>query len=107
MKIYTIGVGADRATARKLGLWGGRFGHELDEATLREVAKKTGGRYFRARDTAELRNIYALLDKLEVIERAPELFRTKTALYPWPLATALLMTALLLLLRSSGRRFTI
>ncbi len=106
MKIYTIGIGSDAATARKLGFWGAGLGREFDEETLREVAKKTGGRYFRARDTAELRQIYALLDKLEVIERAPELFRTKTALYPWPLTASLLVAVLLLLLRYfSGRRF--
>ena len=105
MKIYTIGIGTDLAGARKLGIWRHRFGRELDEATLRKVAKETGGRYFRARDTAELRKIYALLDELEVIDRTPELFRTKTALYPWPLTASLLVAAVLLLLRYfSGRR---
>ena len=99
MKIYTIGIGSDRATARKLGIWRGSFGNELDEATLRTVAKKTNGRYFRAKDTAELRKIYALLDELEVIERTPELFQTQKALYPWPLTAALLVAALLLLFR--------
>ncbi len=101
MKIYTIGIGADRAAARKMGLFGARS--DLDEKTLRAIAKKTGGRYFRARDTNELKKIYALLDQLEVIERDPELFQTRTALYPWPLTAALLMAVLLLLLRS-GRR---
>ena len=104
MKIYTIGVGADRATAIRMGLFGG--GTDLDEKTLRAIAKKTGGRYFRAKDTNELRKIYALLDQLEIIERDPEMFQTRTALYPWPLATALLIAVLLLLLRS-GRLFSL
>ncbi len=103
MKIYTIGVGADRATAMRMGLFGAAA--DLDEKTLRAVAKKTGGRYFRAKDTNELRKIYALLDQLEVIERDPEMFQTRTALYPWPLSAALLIAVLLLLLRS-GRLFS-
>ena len=103
MKIYTIGIGADRATARRMGLSGRRS--DLDEKTLRAIAKKTGGRYFRAKDTNELKKIYALLDQLEVIERDPELFQTRTALYPWPLTGALLLATTLLLLRS-GRRLS-
>ena len=102
MKIYTIGIGADRATARRMGLFGRRS--DLDEKTLRTISKKTGGRYFRAKDTNELKKIYALLDQLEVIERDPELFQTRTALYPWPLTAALLLaTALLLLGCGRGR----
>ena len=103
MKIYTIGIGADRASAQAMGLFGHRSG--LDEKTLQSIAHKTGGRYFRAHDTNELKKIYALLDQLEVIERAPELFQTRTALYPWPLAAALLI-AILLLLARSGRRLS-
>ena len=98
MKIYTIGIGADRATARALGLF--RQRSDLDEKTLRTIATKTGGRYFRAKDTNELKKIYALLDRLEVIERDPELFQTRTSLYPWPLMAALLIALAVLLLRS-------
>ncbi len=101
MKIYTIGIGADHTTARVRSLFGRRA--DLDERTLRAIAKKTGGRYFRARDTNELKKIYVLLDQLEAIERDAELFQTRTALYPWPLAAALLMAAALLLLRSRRR----
>ncbi len=98
MKIYTIGIGADRATARAMGLFGSRS--DLDEKTLRTIAERTDGRYFRAKDTNELKKIYALLDRLEVIEREPELLQVRTALYPWPLAAALLLATALLLLRS-------
>lgn len=101
MKIYTIGIGADAATARRMGLFFRRS--DLDEKTLREVAKRTEGRYFRARDTNELQEIYDLLNQLEVIERDPELFQTRTALYPWPLGAALLIAVLLLLLRVGPR----
>ena len=97
MKIYTIGIGAD---AEMLGHFGMFFGRSrLDEGTLKAIAEKTGGRYFRARNTPELAEIYRILDQLEVIERDPEVFRTRRALYPWPLAAALLVATALLLLR--------
>ena len=54
IRIYTIGVGADSMTLP--GLFGSSFGQrqvnpsaELDEAGLQEIARLTGGEYFRAR----------------------------------------------------------
>ena len=41
---------------------------DVDEDTLREIAKRTGGRFFRATDSAALAEIYAAIDRLE---RAP------------------------------------
>ena len=38
---------------------------DLDEDTLREIATKTGGRYFRATDTEALKNIYKQIDEME------------------------------------------
>lgn len=99
MKIYTIGIGAH---AR-----GGFFiqrAPELDEATLRMVAHETGGRYFRATNTGELQQIYALLDKLELIEREQKTVRLQTELYPWPLAMAGLIALCLLFIHGLQRR---
>jgi len=41
---------------------------DVDEGTLREIARRTGGRYFRAVDSDALAGIYAAIDRLE---RAP------------------------------------
>lgn len=41
---------------------------DVDEGVLREIAGRTGGRYFRAVDTEGLAGIYAAIDRLE---RAP------------------------------------
>jgi len=41
---------------------------DVDETSLRAIADRTGGRYFRATDTGALEGIYALIDRLE---RAP------------------------------------
>lgn len=89
MIIYTIGIGADALTVRSLfGLRQINPSADLDEETLRAVAEQTGGRYFRARDTEELAEIYAILDELEPAESDQEGYRPITELFFWPLAAA-------------------
>ena len=104
LKIYTIGVGADEMIVRSF--FGNRKVNpsaDLDEDTLTGIAKKTGGLYFRARDTEELEKIYQILDKLEPIERDTKRFRPRLALYYWPLSLAFIVSAVLLGLKQSGR----
>ena len=109
LKIYTVGVGADEVVVP--GLFGSRFGQrrinpsaDLDEATLEKIAALTGGQYFRARNTDELRRIYELLDDLEPVEADPEVFRPIKSLFYWPLALVLLVSVLLAL-RAIGLDF--
>ena len=59
------------------------------------IADKTGGRYFRARDTQELEKIYQVLDQLEPVEKEHLLYRPYVELYFWPLGLALLCGAVL------------
>ena len=107
LKIYTIGIGADASIMRSL--FGSRRynpARELDEKTLQAIAARTGGRYFRARDTDELRQIYRLLDELEPVEKDAQRFRPQTALYYWPLALALiLMLGAVFLRQRPGRGY--
>ncbi|PNU19919.1 BatB protein [Geothermobacter hydrogeniphilus] len=99
LKIYTIGIGADRMEVR-------RFifrqtvnpSADLDEKTLNAIAEKTGGRYFRARDTRQLQEIYAAIDELEPVVRDHDVFRPISELYVWPLGAAFLGGLLVLLL---------
>jgi len=102
IKIYTIGVGAEEMRMPSIfGSLGGRVTNpsaDLDEDTLTQVAQATGGRYFRARDTSALQQIYALIDELEPIEQNPETYRPTQALYFWPLGGSILCFALLLLM---------
>jgi Ca-activated chloride channel family protein len=81
MKIYTIGFGSNR-------IFGGA---EFDERVLDEIAKKTGGRYFRAKNTAELAKIYELVDQLEPVEDDARQFRPIIQLGHWPLLAACLV----------------
>jgi Ca-activated chloride channel family protein len=92
LKIYTIGIGADEMMVRSF--FGNRKVNpsaDLDEGTLVKIAESTGGRYFRARNTDELNNIYMLLDKLEPVEQAKQYYRPHSELFYGPLALALLL----------------
>ena len=103
LTIYSIGIGAETVVVRDLfGTRRVNPSRDLDEAMLREIAETTGGRYFRARDTAELRGIYDALDALEPVEREGQRFRPRTAVFTWPLAFALL-AGTLILIRRYGR----
>lgn len=100
IKIYTIGMGAEEMI--QPGLFGSSFGArkvnpsaDLDEETLQAMATRTGGRYFRAKNTQELNKIYTLLDKLEPVDQSEETFRPSKALYPWPLGLAFIITLLM------------
>lgn len=100
LKIYTIGIGADEMYVRSF--FGARKVNpsaDLDEKTLTAIAEKTGGRYFRARNTEELNQIYQLLDQLEPIEKQKQYFRPRTELFMWPLGAALLCAALIYLVK--------
>jgi Ca-activated chloride channel family protein len=104
LTIYTIGIGADEMLVRSLfGTRRVNPSAELDEETLRAIAETTGGRYFRARDTRELDDIYRLLDRLEPIEQDPESFRPVTALFQWPLGAALILAGGLALIQIRDR----
>lgn len=92
MVIYTIGIGADELTVRSLfGVRQINPSADLDEDTLRSIAETTGGRYFRARDTAEMAEIYSILDALEPAESDEAGFRPVTELFHWPLGLALVL----------------
>lgn len=104
LKIYTIGVGADEVLVRDLfGLRRINPSVELDEEALKSIAAATGGRYFRARDTEELQEIYRLLDRLEPAAGDPRRFRPRQVLFYIPLSLALLAAAVVLALKLNGR----
>ncbi|HEX7119737.1 MAG TPA: VWA domain-containing protein [Longimicrobiales bacterium] len=71
IKIYTIGVGSDGVAPMPVarGLLGGyqyaQLPVHIDEDLLREIARLTNGRYFRATNEAALDSIYRQIDELE------------------------------------------
>lgn len=70
IKVYTIGVGTDGEAPFPTGRGIGGFRYEvlpvkIDEGLLREIADKTGGKYFRARDSEGLARVFNQIDALE------------------------------------------
>jgi len=65
IKIYTIGVGTEGKALFNMN--GRPFWTEthIDEESLKEVAKITGGTYYRAKNERELQGIYDEINKLE------------------------------------------
>jgi len=95
--IYSIGIGAD--VMLQQSIFGTRKvnpSSDLDEKSLKNMADKTNGHYFRARSSADLAKIYELLDTLEPVEQDQKQMRPLTALYYWPLGTALALCLLYL-----------
>ncbi|THB74845.1 MAG: VWA domain-containing protein [Gammaproteobacteria bacterium] len=97
LKIYTIGIGADEAYRRTFFGMRQKYNPSagLDEKTLKQIAADTGARYFRARSTKELEEIYHDIDKLEPVVGEGEVFRPVTELYYIPLVIAYLLTLVL------------
>ena len=97
LRIYTIGIGAEQLEVSSLV--GGRRrinpSADLDEDTLTEIARLTGGRYFRATDTASLQDIYKLVDELEPVEEPESGFRPVKSYYYYPLGFAVALVALM------------
>lgn len=91
VRVHTIAFGGD-GSASLFGLslpGGGR--EDIDEAGLQDIARTTGGRAFRARDTASLADAYAEIDRLEPVRRAGRAVRPRVEQYAWPLAIAFVL----------------
>lgn len=105
VRIYTIGIGAD--AMRVSTLFGTQVVNpsaDLDVKLLTEMAEKTGGKFFRARNGDELAGIYRELDQLEPIADSKETLRPVDEWFVFPLATVLLIGALMSLSGWSARR---
>ncbi len=88
VKVYTIGVGR-RGMAPMPQFFGGRrVGTQMqpvdiDEDTLQKISEKTGGKYYRADNTARFQAIYAEIDKLEKTEKDVKKYARHRELFPW------------------------
>jgi len=88
IKVYTVGAGTRGvAPYPARDLFGNKVYRpmqvDIDEDTLKKIASTTHARYFRATDTASLRQIYQEIDRSEKTPfEAPE-FLDYHELYPW------------------------
>jgi Ca-activated chloride channel homolog len=87
--VHTIGFGGEGGATSVFGFRLPGGGEEIDEATLQAIAETTGGRFFRARDTASLAGIYAEIDRIEPVRQPGRAFRPRIERYPLPLAAGL------------------
>lgn len=69
VRVYTIGVGsqgtAPYPVQTPFGIQYQNMQVEIDEALLKEISAKTGGKYFRATDNNKLIEVYSEIDKME------------------------------------------
>jgi Ca-activated chloride channel homolog len=99
IKIYAIGVGTEGVAPVPVGrgVFGLRYENrpvEIDDQLLTEIAQRTGGRYFRARDAAALSRITEDIDRLERTPVRTRVYTRYSELYRWPLALAVLAMVL-------------
>ncbi len=69
IRIYTIGIGSETyaniPVQTPFGTEYQKVKVEIDEATLKQIADITGGKYFRATNNKKLADIYKQIDRLE------------------------------------------
>lgn len=91
VKVYTVGIGS---TAKLVQDFFGTIqvnpSLDLDEETLRKIANETGGKYFRAKTTEDLAEIYEMINQLEPIDQNETFIRPRKELFYLPLILGML-----------------
>jgi len=96
IKVYTIGAGTrGLAPYPTRDLFGNKIYQpikvDIDEDTLKSIAQKTGGTYFRATDTASLEQIYGEINRMEKTTFTAPRYLDYQELYPWLAIPALIL----------------
>jgi Ca-activated chloride channel family protein len=105
VKIYAIGMGKPGQVPVPVDTLFGRqvqmIDSELNEPMLQNIAETTGALYFRAADTAGLRQIYAQINQLEKSQVEVQVLTRYQELAGWVLLPALVLMLLELVLRQT------
>lgn len=109
VKVYTIGAGTNGVAPIRVDRGDGRtelrqINVSIDETTLRRIADKTGGQYFRAEDLAGLSRIYKQIDKLERTTIEEERFSEYHQFYGYFVGAGMVLVVLAFLLRGTVLR---
>lgn len=88
LKVYTIGAGAKGLAPYPVTDFFGnkvyqRILVDIDEDTLKQIAKTTGGMYFRATDTESLKEIYKEIDQMEKTKAEIKIYMEYKELFPY------------------------
>lgn len=93
--VHTIAIGDPTAAGEQA----------LDEKTLENIARITGGGYFHANDRQELEAIYDHLDQINPRQVETRSYRPLTELYFWPLAAGMLISMLYIMVLEVRLRY--
>jgi Ca-activated chloride channel homolog len=90
VKVYTIGVSKNGMAPMPVGKnpFTGQTVYQnepvdVDETTLKEIAKETGGKYYRADNAEKFREIYSEINRLEKTREIINKFEQYKELFPW------------------------
>ena len=89
IKIYTISAGTNESVTYIPNR--GYIRNEIDEETLKAIARQTNGQYFRANNIGRLKRIYEDIDKLERSEIEVKTYTRYHDLYGWFLIPAAIL----------------
>lgn len=103
IKVYTIGVGTHgMAPVPRTDPFGRKVYYQMpvdiDEDTLKAIADKTGGKYYRADSTDTLVRIYDEIDQLEKTEAEVKKYTRVDELFHWAALPGLVILLLEILL---------
>jgi Ca-activated chloride channel homolog len=105
IRVYTIGVGtqgmAPYPVQTPYGLQYQNMPVEIDEPVLKEIASKTGGKYFRATDNNKLMQVYSEIDKMEKSKIDVRQFTKKEEKFLIPSIIAFILIGLEIMLRAT------
>ena len=97
IKVYTIGVGSVGMALSPVGRTrNGKYQFartrvEIDDKLLEQIARQTGGEYYRAINADELQRIYAKIDELEKTEMEITVIRREKEYFRYPLLAAIIL----------------
>ncbi|MDD2732470.1 MAG: VWA domain-containing protein [Desulfuromonadaceae bacterium] len=109
IRVHTVGIGGQGAAAFPVedplgGVTYRQVTADLDEATLRGIARTTGGQFYRATDGAALRKVFAEIDLLERRPIEEKVSISYRELFPPVLLAALLLLTVDTILRTTWLR---
>jgi Ca-activated chloride channel family protein len=110
VKVYTVGVGSQGMVPYPVqNPYTGQeeivsMKVDLDETTLKEIADRTNGKYFRATDADTLRLIFKQIDELEKSEITVKKWSRYTEKFPQMVMMSLLLLGIWLVLNETVMR---
>ncbi len=97
VRTYTIGLGTNGKAPYPFKTGFGTIAYQnvevkIDEPTMKEIAQKTGGKYYRATNNRSLEAIYAEIDQLEKSKiEVTEYRKKKEEFFPFAMIAAILL----------------